>query len=375
MTLNYTIGYETLNTQLFNMTTQFKISTPGEEPFHFGHKLSSAFVCFASVCFLIIIIVAVICNSILVATIVSIRNLHTSVNIFIVNLAVGDLITAIGTIPFDVEYLIRGYFFRGAVACGIMQTTFFISLPSSVLCLTLITAERFITIVFSLQEIVTKRRVLISIIIMWIYALITATFPIMYDKKAVGIKNGICYLKFPLGYQIFQLSANFSLPIIFIIAVYTKLFLVSYKHANKDASIANRMGIITHYIDHRNRESLITEETMARKRKVTTSAKMSRNLKASKRIGILVSVFLLCWLPYIVLAAFNYICQCLPREMTWVANIINYSSTALNPLLYGLLSKQIRNELWKRGLRLRSRLSDYWASSRNGKSACLEKSV
>ena len=114
----------------------------------FGHSLSKSFSEILGFSFLTIIVAAVIGNVMLISAIVSIRRLHSVLHVFIVNLAVSDLITALGTIPFDVEYMFRGYFSHGKIACGIMQTVFLISLPSSVLSLALLTAERFIVVVY-----------------------------------------------------------------------------------------------------------------------------------------------------------------------------------------------------------------------------------
>ena len=75
---------------------------------------------------------------------------------------------------------------------------------------------------------------------------------------------------------------------------------------------------------------------------------LSKNLKAAKRVALLVGVFLVCWLSYIVIVASNFICGCNPRELTWIANVINYSSTAINPVLYGLLNKTIRQEVLRK---------------------------
>ena len=88
---------------------------------HFGHELSEEFATFVSVCFILIIIVALTCNITLITTISTTRSLHNNVNFFIGHMAVADIMTAVGTIPFDVEFMLRGYFSRGIVACGVMQ--------------------------------------------------------------------------------------------------------------------------------------------------------------------------------------------------------------------------------------------------------------
>ncbi len=114
----------------------------------FGHSLSKSFSEIVGLSFITIITVAVIGNVTLISAIISTRRLHSVLHVFIVNLAVSNLITALGTIPFDVEYMLRGYFPHGKIPCGVMQTVFLISLPSSVRSLMLLTAERFIVVVY-----------------------------------------------------------------------------------------------------------------------------------------------------------------------------------------------------------------------------------
>ena len=141
-TTTTTATTSTLNTSFshYNMTSVDRS--------HFGHHLEKQFAQVIAFTFLSIIIISVICNVILISSILFIRRLHSVLHVFVVNMAVSDLITSLGTIPFDVDYLLRGHFPHGRFACGVMQTVFLISLPSSVLSLTLLTAERFVAVVY-----------------------------------------------------------------------------------------------------------------------------------------------------------------------------------------------------------------------------------
>ena len=85
------------------------------QPFFFGHNLSAEFSLVAGLCFLAVIVVAVICNGVLITCIVLTRRLHSALHVFIVNLAACDVITAVGSVPFDVDYMWRGFFPYGEV--------------------------------------------------------------------------------------------------------------------------------------------------------------------------------------------------------------------------------------------------------------------
>lgn len=314
----------------------------------YGHDLSNAFSRGIAFCFAMIIIIAVSSNILLITTIISVRKLYSFMHVFIVNMAISDLITAIGTIPFDVEYMVKGYFSGSNIACGIMQTTFLISLPSSVLSLSLITLERFISIVFPLREIVTKRSVVAALMGTWGYTLIVALFPMMYSRCAVSVVNGNCFLWYPIEYQFFQLVVNFLIPIAFIIGVYMKLFLIAYRQANKTAWVAEKLGDeFSCTVSLTSLDIKVSKSASKNLRKISrhVMSSLSRNIKASKRIALLVGVFLICWLSYIIIVMLNSICHCHRREVIWIANVINYSSSAINPVLYGLLDKNIRREV------------------------------
>jgi hypothetical protein len=362
--LNYAIEtnhyVDTTVASFMNTTDKINITA-----INFGHDLSHGFARFAAFCFLLTIIISVSCNFILIATVIGVQKLHSFTHVLIVNMAISDLITAVGTIPFDVEYMLRGYFAHGEIPCGIMHTTFLISLPSSVLCLTLLTAERYISIVFSFHvtKMITKKRLNVVVAVTWCYVLVVALFPMMYDKNAVSVQNGNCLLNLPLGYQIYQLVANFLIPMIFICVVNIILYMVAHKHANK--TVETMLGT---FFD--SSEEISNNNISPRKKTscIVMPLSLARNIKAAKRIALLVGVFLVCWLIYIILVATNISCRCHPRELTWMANIINYSSTAINPVLYGLMNKNIRGEVFKTLKRMRrSCMSCLYGNCLNGK--------
>ncbi|XP_029006002.1 probable G-protein coupled receptor [Betta splendens] len=71
--------------------------------------------------------------------------------------------------------------------------------------------------------------------------------------------------------------------------------------------------------------------------------------KAALTLVLIVGQFLICWLPYfafhlhLTLNASPNAARDLREAVTWLA----YSSFAVNPFFYGLLNRQIREELWK----------------------------
>lgn len=315
----------------------------------FGHNLSQTFSVVTATCFLLIMIGSFVFNSLLILTILKVEKLHTIMHVLVVNMAISDLTTALGVIPFDAEYMLRGYFPHNYVSCGVTGTFFFMSLPSSVYSLLSITAERYLTIVYPTKKYITKRVVFLWLTSSWCYIFLVALFPLMYDENAVRVIQGNCFLMFPVEYQFFQVVLNFLIPIILIMLMYAKLFKISYKQANKTARMAIKIGKMDEsasssglLVRNENKES---KHPIRRPLGVVSS--LLRNMKALKRITLLITVLILCWFSYIIIVILNYHCLCHPRELTWMANVINYSSSVLNPIVYGVFDSTLRTEMMK----------------------------
>ena len=290
----------------------------------YGHSLSRVFSIGISIYFICLITGGVFCNTILIHTIIWRRSLYNAGNVFIVNLSICDLITATSTIPFDTDFILRGYYNYGTFICGLKETVFMFSLPSSMVNLLLLTVERFIKIIYPYRypNIFIKKNVILVLLLSWSYYGIVALFPLMYDSNASHVADGKCFVSVPLHYVSYQLTVNFFIPLCCIITMNMMIFRTARRHAR---CIQKQMSSIGN--------------SRRRQRFLTTSV----NYKAAKTIMILVGLFLVCWLSYIILVTANIMCDiCHPREVTWLGNAINYSSIALNPVLYGLHNKQIR---------------------------------
>ncbi|XP_057303782.1 alpha-1A adrenergic receptor-like [Hydractinia symbiolongicarpus] len=290
----------------------------------YGHKLGTPFATSMAIYFIFLTILGITSNMALIYIIVAAKRLHTIANVFIVNLAVCDLIMAALIMPFDAEFLLRGYYSHGDILCGFKEVALMFSLPSSVVNLLLLTLERFITVTFSFQRhiIFSKRNIALLIFVSWSYTLLVAIYPLMHKTHIVFVEQGFCWMEIPFEYVLYQLSANFLAPLLCIIILNILLFKVASKH-----EIAIRNQIQT---SQRNQSML----------------SYIANMKAAKTVLLLVGVFTFCWLTFIILVTANVLCHiCHPREVTWTGNAVNYLSVALNPLLFGLRNKHIRKEM------------------------------
>ena len=107
-----------------------------------NQSINQVFSTATSIYFIFLIIGGVTLNTMLIHIIFTKRRLHTISNSLIVNLSVGDLVTTVITLPFSIDYLLHGHFKYGVFVCGLQETVVMFSLPSSIVNLLLLTAEK-----------------------------------------------------------------------------------------------------------------------------------------------------------------------------------------------------------------------------------------
>ncbi|XP_015928138.1 probable G-protein coupled receptor No9 [Parasteatoda tepidariorum] len=65
--------------------------------------------------------------------------------------------------------------------------------------------------------------------------------------------------------------------------------------------------------------------------------------KATKTVGIIVGGFILCWLPFFTIYLIMGFCEtCIPDLLFKVFFYLGYCNSALNPIIYGIISKDFR---------------------------------
>ena len=325
-----------INNSLMNFTTVNTSRTPKNSvgSMHVPANLSPHVAYTFATVLTVLLLLALVGNITLLGLVVSVRKLHSATHIFLANLMVSGLLVATLVMPFDIDKMVYGQVFRhDVVMCELSSTVFFLSLPASALSLCLLTVERFLTLSFpfSRERLMTKKNIVCSLILVWIYVIIMATLPVMgWITHPSVVLRGQCMFFFTIEYAIVMVATNFMLPLLIILALNIDIFCI----ANRSA---RRLAVPTQDQNNRRRST-----------RKGSAISFGANIKAAKRILLLVGLFLLSWLPYIIAVTVNIYCRgCVPREIIWVTTILNYSSAATNPILYGLLNKQVRKEARK----------------------------
>ena len=287
------------------------------------HPLNHVFCKVLASYFIFVAVIGIICNAALIHTIHNNKKLRKTAKYLIINLAVCDLITCFN-LAFDSHFLLRHeYFTSGEFLCASTKVTNLTLLPLSVFSLLLLTFEKLLIFLYPFQHanMLTKKKALILLFCTWLYSIGAGCFPIIANRSAVVTNNGACYILLTLPYKLYQLIVNFSLPFVCIITLDIIIFRIAMQSANTRRRLSN--------------------STLKKEVEITNSWRRART------IITVVANESLCWFSYMIAVAASIACGgCLPQEVPWIMNAVNYTSVATNPLIYGLLNRSVRHYVW-----------------------------
>ncbi|NWI90707.1 CLTR2 protein, partial [Pitta sordida] len=245
-----------------------------------------------------------------------------SVNIYMLNLAISDLMF-VTTLPFRATYfLLRSQWIFGDIACRIMTYSLYVNMYSSIYFLTTLSVVRFIAIVYPFKhgKITSTKYSRITCTAIWVFVLAAAS-PLL-SKGIAGYRNPVkCLDLHPssthrlLMMNSFVLVVGFILP--FCIIVFCYVFAIRV---------------------------LLKSRTLQRKR--ATSHK-----KALLTIIISLIFFLLCFLPYHVLRTVHLISSsCSQSNMSMhkalvISLCLAATNSCFDPILYYFAAENFKGKI------------------------------
>lgn len=246
--------------------------------------------------FLIILIVGVVGNGILVLTLLRYPSLRNIPNIYVLSLALGDLLVIITCVPFtSIVYTIE-YWPWGLAVCKISEWAKDVSIGVSVFTLTALSAERYCAIADPLRSHVSglnaKPLTVLIAILIWVLATIFAMpgilFSYVHSQPLKGNRSIMICSPFPeefgdnykKGIVLFKFLAYYAIPLCIISGFYLGMA----RHL--ELSTRNMPGEIPGATQH-------CEQIRSRK-------------KAGKMVISFVVIFFICFLPYHIFMLWFY---------------------------------------------------------------------
>ncbi|XP_073770672.1 trace amine-associated receptor 13c-like [Danio rerio] len=251
-------------------------------------------------------------NLLVIISISHFKKLHTPTNMIILSLAVTDLLIGL-VMPVEAIRLIDKCWYFGNTFCGLYMLFVSLLVTVSLGNLVLIAVDRYVAVCHPLlyPQRITITKTLVSICLNWVCFSAYCTALIINNSffdTQTDVCYGQCLVMVSFGWIATDLFISFIFPCLLIISLYLRIFYVVHQQVKVINSLMKGGKCVTE-----------------------GSVKRKSESKAALTLGIIVSVFLLCYIPY-------YICSLTVNSSTalnvlvWVL----YANSGLNPLVYAL---------------------------------------
>ena len=329
---------------------------------------------------LTIILTTIVGNSLVIISVFSHRPLRTVQNFFVVSLAVADLTVALFVLPLNVAYQLLNQWMLNSHLCQMWLTGDILCCTSSILNLCVIALDRYWAIVdpVNYAQKRTIRRVNSMIAAVWVLSLIISVPPLLgwNDWPAHFTEDTPCALTQERLFVVYSSSGSFFIPLIIMSVVYAKMFFAIKRRVRERA---RKLGALAAQVPMTSTDSRPLadpesvagqEEEAARPPELPSSRagksahgvsvrqfieekqriSLSKESKAARVLGVIMGVFVVCWLPFFLMYAIVPFCEnCTPpsRRVVDFVTWLGYVNSSFNPIIYTIFNKDFRTAFGK----------------------------
>ncbi|XP_041130329.1 cholecystokinin receptor type A [Polyodon spathula] len=327
----------------------------------------------------LIFLLSVLGNALIIAVLVRNKQMRTMTNLFLLSLAVSDLMLCLFCVPFTLIPNLMKDFIFGSGVCKIATYFMGTSVSVSTFSLVAISLERYSAICNPLQSRVwqTKSHALkvitaiwfVSFILMLPYPISSTLVPFTRDNNSTG---NMCRLIWSSdiiqqSWYIFLLLILFLVPGIVMMTAYGFISLELYRGIQFE-QIRRRSSrerkISTSSIKHTHGDGCYIQRSKKKKMEMqqlpsANSIKINRarsnsstaNLVAKKRVIrmliVIVILFFICWTPIFTVNAWRAFDRVSADRLLSGApisfiHLLSYTSACVNPLIYCFMNKRFR---------------------------------
>ena len=330
-------------------------------------------------------------NVMVILAVATCRKLRRSVsNLFILSLAVTDLMLAVLILPLSLLNQVLGYWILGEVVCGLWLLMDITICTASILHLCAISVDRYIAICHPLRyhQLMTKTRSRFICLGLWLLAFLCSMPVIIWRNssllpKSFKITNSntartstvpTCLISlYPASYIACTTIASFLIPAVITAGLHIRIYVTARKHIKQaqhgmfNRKLGDRQSCVmrihqrnkiaegsTTKHDKCNDSKLFSDITAKQDLSSTTNLRPSpvsnnrrqtkhdshhkRDVKAMKTVSIIVSAFFLCWTPFFI----NYFLVGVVniKENKVVSDVVfwvGYANSLLNPIIYAIM--------------------------------------
>ncbi|KAI5086576.1 trace amine associated receptor 14g, partial [Silurus meridionalis] len=281
------------------------------------------------VCSAAVVLLTVCGNLLIIISVLHFKQLHTPTNMLVLSLAVSDFLIGALLMPSILILTIESCWIFGRFFCTFFLLISGVLVIVSIYTIALISVDRYLALShpFLYTKIISRRTMSIAVYSNWCMCLVyVATFFYFTGNFMDFVMcPGECVYFINEVWALIDLVLSFIFPFSVIIILYTRVFLIAKKHATAIRELNNHT---------RPQTQKITSHSTHELQKITSHS-MKSERKAAKVLGILVSVFLLCLLPYYIYTLLGSVIE-IQMETIYKITILLCLNSTINPFIYAL---------------------------------------
>lgn len=312
-----------------NASTNDTVADPAD-----GHSLAESIM--IGTVLTLFIIIAIVGNILVCIAVFTDRHLRRNSNFFLVSLAIADLLMAVLVMTFAVANDILDRWLFGSVFCNIWISADIMCSTASILNLCAISLDRYIHIRDPLryENWMTTCKTGLFITSVWVMSIIISFIPIHLKwhknpaERDQPDLEGMCNFELNPIYAIVSSTISFYIPTIVMLAIYCQLYIYAKRHV---ASI---------------RKTYTSERLQSQNTNKSGSTRVSDH-KAAVTLGIIMGVFLFCWMPFFIFNLIAAFCKCVPPILFKILTWLGYVNSGLNPIIYSIFNQEFREAFRK----------------------------
>lgn len=267
-------------------------------------------------------------NALVIYVILRSSNMKTVTNMYIVNLAISDFIFLISMPLLMTTTWLRFWLF-GDVMCKIYNILYSINLFTGIFTLTALSADRYLAVCHAIasQRYRTPLNSLLAILAIWLISVLVMLPIILYSNTIPSFRfkgKQTCTIEWPKdqivpadkAYTWYTFMLGFAVPVSLISIFYILV--------------------------------IIKIQTLGPANKQQSSERRKKSKKVTKMVLTVISVYVICWLPYWVFQVHLTLKQGPEKLPYWkivvfnIMTVLTFTNSMLNPILYAFLSEHFR---------------------------------
>ncbi|XP_026886363.1 trace amine-associated receptor 13c-like [Electrophorus electricus] len=273
-----------------------------------------------------VVLVTVCGNLLIIISVCHFKQLHTPTNMLILSLAVSDFLIGVFVMPPALLQLIESCWIFTNIFCAWYLLNAYFLTSVSTYNVALIAVDRYFALSNPFLYNKTVSVSIMCIVVLcdwsvWLSYNITLQYPNLKSlSEAVCIRS--CFHVLNEVWSVVDILLNFVFPLSVIIILYALVFFIAKKHATAIRDL--------------------NSHTKMRTKNMSDSMKSER--KAAKVLGILVSVFVTCLLPYFLYSVLGNVIE-IEVESLHKFMMLVYLNSAINPVIYALFYPWFRRSV------------------------------